>query len=624
MQKISILLIISCLVLESVVLAHQDALDGHQDTINKIIKKHWQNHLDSLESAKREEILKAPPTKKSFNHKCDHDEIFNPHMTAISNHLNKISLEKRQENVNQEPVVFQKQSSGFDTIRFNVNSSYLSNNDPRACYQIGQTVTMETSSYTCTQEDISSAALQNALKNSIVPTVIDIFEEILTIQRVQGNLQLDPNVYSAFLQQTGSACYYGVDFPKNYVQGFGSGIANTDMYVIPTARPCNEGTVAYALSCNFNFNTNSGLRGRPLVGHLNFCPMYFQDFATTGYSEFTFNAAVKVAVHEFTHAMGFSSAFYDSYLGSNGQPYAGGATTTQTRSGTSPAGNSYNTQVTLINTPSVVAAAKAHYQCNNAAGIELENAGGSGTAGSHWEMRQVQNEYMAGYINDLMPVSYLTLSLFQDMGWYKVDLSKHDYWGWGKDQGCDWLYGRCETTWDKDTYFCNNPQVGYCTPDRSGYGGCNVMTFTNPLPAYYQHFSNSRQGGNNGAPDYCPFFDYADLCANPATVPPSGTNSVVGAGSMCFPVGVGSQNINNVACYKFTCKSQTSLTVTIGSEEIQCPESGGQANSKTLGGTVDCPSASQLCRDPYLTGGNSASGISILVGLVAFLALFLF
>lgn len=49
-----------------------------------------------------------------------------------------------------------------------------------------------------------------------------------------------------------------------------------------------------------------------------------------------------------------------------------------------------------IITPNVIAAVKAHYNCfswsNSMPGMELEDFGGSGTAGSHWEKRLVMNE----------------------------------------------------------------------------------------------------------------------------------------------------------------------------------------------------------------------------------------
>ena len=43
--------------------------------------------------------------------------------------------------------------------------------------------------------------------------------------------------------------------------------------------------------------------------------------------------------------------------------------------------------VTAVVTPAVVAAARAQLGCNSLRGAELEDDGGQGTAGSHWEQR---------------------------------------------------------------------------------------------------------------------------------------------------------------------------------------------------------------------------------------------
>jgi len=52
---------------------------------------------------------------------------------------------------------------------------------------------------------------------------------------------------------------------------------------------------------------------------------------------------------------------------------------------------------------------------------ELEDGGGSGTGGSHWEKRIFMNEYMTGTESQHPIFSRLTMALFQDSGWYGVD-----------------------------------------------------------------------------------------------------------------------------------------------------------------------------------------------------------
>lgn len=58
-------------------------------------------------------------------------------------------------------------------------------------------------------------------------------------------------------------------------------------------------------------------------------------------------------------------------------------------------------------------------------GLELEEAGGSGSAGSHWEKRLMRNDFMAAdsAVDDTV-YSDITMALFEDSGWYDVD---YDY-----------------------------------------------------------------------------------------------------------------------------------------------------------------------------------------------------
>ena len=46
----------------------------------------------------------------------------------------------------------------------------------------------------------------------------------------------------------------------------------------------------------------------------------------------------------------------------------------------------------LITLPGVVEYAREYFDCNNLTGVELENQGGSGTQGSHWERRILGDE----------------------------------------------------------------------------------------------------------------------------------------------------------------------------------------------------------------------------------------
>ncbi len=93
-----------------------------------------------------------------------------------------------------------------------------------------------------------------------------------------------------------------------------------------------------------------------------------------------------------------------------------------------------------------------------------------------------------------MSVSGLTLSYFEDTGWYQTDHSKAEYIGFGKSEGCLFLSPRCEIDWPPNRgYFCRQGTQS-CSADRLGKGTCNVFNFGSALPPEKQRFTNVNQG----------------------------------------------------------------------------------------------------------------------------------
>jgi hypothetical protein len=88
------------------------------------------------------------------------------------------------------------------------------------------------------------------------------------------------------------------------------------------------------------------------------------------------------------HALGFSSNLYQFYSDpSTGELYDTEIAFNQDISGRSPAGNSFTQTLSKLRTPHVLGYAMNHYNCSSLDGMELEDYGGAGTAGSHWEKR---------------------------------------------------------------------------------------------------------------------------------------------------------------------------------------------------------------------------------------------
>jgi len=83
-------------------------------------------------------------------------------------------------------------------------------------------------------------------------------------------------------------------------------------------------------------------------------------------------------------------------------------------------------------TPNLLAYARKFYGCDSWYVVPLENDGGDGTAGSHFEITLYFNEVMTG--NNKLPdstFSAFTWSVLADSGWYGIDLKNADVFSAG-------------------------------------------------------------------------------------------------------------------------------------------------------------------------------------------------
>jgi leishmanolysin len=140
---------------------------------------------------------------------------------------------------------------------------------------------------------------------------------------------------------------------------------------------------------------------------------------------------ISTGLHEITHILGFSGSLYKHYQDEN----------LNTRGKNNVVG--HNSRHMIIKSPHVVNYARQYYGCNSLQGVELENAGGSGTAGAHWERSNVGDEYMTGADINEPKISKFTLNIFKDSGWYNPDMNLADRLRWGKGDGCDFISKKC-------------------------------------------------------------------------------------------------------------------------------------------------------------------------------------
>nr|CAH8856566.1 unnamed protein product [Trichobilharzia regenti] len=280
---------------------------------------------------------------------------------------------------------------------------------------------------------------------------------------------------------------------------------------------CQDSTAAYTIVCELHEETE-----RPIAAYINFCPQYLDEK-----EEFD-EETVVTAVHELGHALGFSSELFPYFRDEYGNP--------RTKRHPKTIDRYFHTWAVLqvVDTlilPTVLHEARIHYNCPHLDGVDLENEGGEGTSGTHFEKRLVGNEVMSGSTSRSLRVSRLTLAFFKDTGWYDVDLNATKNWEYGKNLGCDFVMKSCYEYMERNRYgkslkpYCNEIGVRRCTDIKTN-GICYIVKHRNILPREFQYLTRDATYGEDpryysgkpGLYDYCPLYTEVDnFLGNPIT-----------------------------------------------------------------------------------------------------------
>ena len=124
---------------------------------------------------------------------------------------------------------------------------------------------------------------------------------------------------------------------------------------------------------------NDQVNGRPIIGQVNYNLNYL------GLKPEEFEANLGTTLHEITHVLGFSSNGFTRFI----NPDTGKALP---REQLVESISFRGFQTTILKTPKVVELARKHYGCQTIRGVEMENQGGGGSLGSHFERAILMNE----------------------------------------------------------------------------------------------------------------------------------------------------------------------------------------------------------------------------------------
>ncbi|KAG5231025.1 leishmanolysin [Salix suchowensis] len=429
--------------------------------------------------------------------------------------------------------------------------------------------------YNCTVDDISGEDKRHRLHKALGQTA-DWFRRALAVEPVKGNLRLSG--YSACGQDG------GVQLPHRYVE---EGVADADLVLLVTTRPTTGNTLAWAVACERD------QWGRAIAGHVNVAPRHL-----TAEAETLLSATL---IHEVMHVLGFDPHAFAHFRDDRKRRRS--KVTEQIMD------EKLGRMVTRVVLPRVVMHSRHHYGAfsGNFTGLELEDGGGRGTSGSHWEKRLLMNEIMTGSVDTRSVVSKMTLALLEDSGWYRANYSMADHLDWGRNQGTDFVTSSCNLWKGHITATLPSCQAVHTTGRQK-----DIAQFGD-LPQWARYFPQANKGGQSSLADYCTYFvAYSDgSCtdSNSAREPDRMLGEVRGSRSRCMTSSLvrtgfvrGSVTQGN-GCYQHRCVNN-SLEVAVDGIWKACPEAGGPVQFPGFNGELICPAYHELCS----TGSISIPG----------------
>ncbi|DAZ97258.1 TPA: hypothetical protein N0F65_009309 [Lagenidium giganteum] len=420
----------------------------------------------------------------------------------------------------------------------------------------------------------------------------------------------------------------------------GDGVPDADFVVYVkavTTTQCGPQVLAYASACQRDqFD-------RPTFGMVNFCPLRVSS------DPVKYESQLSTALHEISHALGFSSQFYAYMRHKDGTPRTRrdqnnrppALVNTQCPNGkyvnyySNPdtATVQYYTErdelVAKMVTPAVAKFVQTHFNCSSLTGAELENLD-DGCLGSHWEERLFEPEYMTPVLSYFTVISGLTMAFFEDSGWYKTNSSMTAQLDFGAGLGCPFAQKKCvdqatQTPLAVDHY-CTVNDAESCTPDATSRSFCSIGT-GKTIPWYFQYFDDPTVGGYNPYADFCPLntgFLKGDctITTNMQLQYPVNTTINLMGETYCPTCRCTKSSLvllnsgwitsprRKSGCYAMDCATPNAVTISVQVSDdvykVNCTKKGALITIPNFSGTLTCPDPAVVCekRCPRACSGH--------------------
>ena len=402
----------------------------------------------------------------------------------------------------------------------------------------------------------------------LIEGTFDEFKKFLMVQPVKIDL-------SNKLEQIKQSCNV-----ETVGSDYANFLINYDLIIFPQFND----TMPSQTFAGASFCLTATSSKRPVVGVLYLNPNLL--YTNTNLDIYMKN----ILLHEITHILGFTPRIF------------------QTLNLVTESDSVY-----YIISPKALSKARQHFNCASISGIPLENQGGQGSMGSHWEARYMLGDYMISTNYSDTVLSDITLALLEDFGFYKVNYYSGGLFKFGKNKGCDFFNEKCiNRNGPISEEFCISPNQPMCTASRTNKGSCVINDYNLSdisIPEEYQYFDNPNYGGMLKA-DFCPVangnysstYYYPGNCKIGISNLDSDYGEKIGDNSFCFissllPTSSNYNTDSRAICYEVQCDSNNKqIIINIGSLTINCPTSGGTiSNPSGFKGNITCPKYIDIC-----------------------------
>ena len=281
--------------------------------------------------------------------------------------------------------------------------------------------------------------------------------------------------------------------------------------------------------------------------------------------------------------------------------------------------SAYNKKHYII-TPKVLKFARRHFNNKNLKGLPMDYSISIPFDDDlhHWDARFMVGDIMIGDFYEEQAISEMTLALFEDSNWYKVNYYTGGLFRYGKNETYLFTDLLCVNDYGlgyhEKNMFCQEEGQRRCTAGRLNKGYCKFF-INEMIPEYFQYYKPNATKGGRGNVDFCPitqkedetrsqvFNFYPGNCRNGLLfrngLAEQFTDHSFCAISSVIPLEQKYEIYANrrAVCYPMHC-TETTLTIQIGDFYMTCPRSGGVLSMPEISGyfgVFECPDYNLIC-----------------------------